>query len=343
MARVTRTPLVRHLRSQPVMHTLQYRKGRLVRQGRGLAFWFRPLTVGVAEIPVDDRDAMFLFHARTGDFQELTVQGVLTYRVVDAVRLADHVDFTVDLGDGTWNRTPLEQVAALLTQLAQQATLDLLARLDLRAAVRGGIDLVRAAISEALPADERLAALGIDVAAVRVTAVQPTAEMEQALQTPVREAVQQQADEATFARRALAVEKERAIAENELSNRIELSRREQDLIAQQGTNNRRRAEGEAAAARIEAEARTERDRLESTVRAEAIRRVGEAEAAAEDAHIAVYRDLPLPVLLGLAARELAGKLERIDHLNLAPDAITGLLTNLLTAGTHRLENPPRDR
>ena len=51
---------------------------------------------------------------------------------------------------------------------------------------------------------------------MRVAAVAPTSEMEKALQQPTREAIQQDADEATFRRRALAVEKERAIAENEL-------------------------------------------------------------------------------------------------------------------------------
>ena len=41
---------------------------------------------------------------------------------------------------------------------------------------------------------------------MRVAAVAPTAEMEKALQQPTREAIQQNADEATFQRRALAVE-----------------------------------------------------------------------------------------------------------------------------------------
>ena len=40
------------------------------------------------------------------------------------------------------------------------------------------------------------------------------------------------ADEAAFARRAMAVEKERAIQENELQNRIELAKKEEGLIEQ---------------------------------------------------------------------------------------------------------------
>lgn len=343
MARIIAFPILRHLRSEPTMHTLRYRNGAITRSGRGMAFWFRPLSTGVAEVPVDDREATFLFHARTVDFQAVTVQGALTYRILDPEQVAAHVDFTIDLTTGTWTRTPLEQLAGVLTQLAQQATLDLLAALDLRSAVRSGIDAVRAAITRSLAAGSGPADIGLQIVAVRVTAVSPTAEVEQALQTPLREAVQQQADEATFARRAHAVEKERAIAENELANRIELARREQDLIAQQGANERHRSQEAAASARIEAEARAERDRLGSAVQAEGIRELGDAETTTEAARMQVHREVPVPVLLGLAARELAGTLERIDHLTLAPDGMSGLLGSLLAAGTRRLEDGGADR
>jgi hypothetical protein len=72
--------------------------------------------------------------------------------------------------------------------------------------------------------------------------------VEKALRTPAREKVQQEADRATYERRALAVERERAMCENELQSQIELARREQQLVTQPGANNRRKAEETAAAA-----------------------------------------------------------------------------------------------
>ncbi|MCP5055723.1 MAG: hypothetical protein GY937_03240 [bacterium] len=51
----------------------------------------------------------------------------------------------------------------------------------------------------------------------------------------------------------------------------------------------------------------------------------------------IYRDFPTPRLLGLAAQRLAGKLQKIEHLNLTPDLMGGLLTNLVQAGTEHLE------
>jgi hypothetical protein len=51
--------------------------------------------------------------------------------------------------------------------------------------------------------------------------------------------------------------------------------------------------------------------------------------------------MPAAVLAGLAAQELAGKLQRIEHLNITPELLGPLLANLLEAGTKRLGGPER--
>ena len=136
---------------------------------------------------------------------------------------------------------------------------------------------------------------------------------------------------------AIAVQKERAIRENELQNEIELARREESLIDQQGQNDKRRVTEGAEASRIDTEAQAERTAIESKARAESIQLVERAKVDAEQARMEIYRDLPAEVMFGLAAQKLAGKLNRIEHLNLTPDLLGGLLTNLVQAGTNRLE------
>ena len=162
--------------------------------------------------------------------------------------------------------------------------------------------------------------------------------MEKALQAPARESIQQQADQASFERRALAVEKERAIAENELQNKIELTRREQTLIEQHGLNERRRVTDEVETRKLEAGAAAARLKVQRKAEAEGIDLLQGARNRAERERMEIYRQLPADVLIGLAARELAGKLERIDHLNLAPDTLSPLLTSLMTAGRRKLES-----
>src|SRR5439155_22106532 len=144
-------------------------------------------------------------------------------------------------------------------------------------ALAEGMTAVRGRIAAGLAADPRLADTGIGVVDVRVVAVRAETDVERALQTPTREQVQQEADRATFERRALAVERERAIAENELQNQIELSRREEDLVAQRGANDRRRATEAAAAGRISSEAEASRTRVLAEAEADAARVLGLAD------------------------------------------------------------------
>jgi hypothetical protein len=295
------------------------------------------MTAAVAEVPVDDREQSFLFTGRSSDFQDVAVQGTITYMVVDPGLAARRVDFGLDLRSGAYLEEPLERLSQMVSQTAQQLALDWIAHRTLDEVLREAVQDLRPLIGEGLANDPALADVGLEVATVRVTRVAPTPELEKALQAPTRERIQQTADEATFQRRALAVEKERAIAENELANQIELAKREQQLITERGANEQRRVEDEAEAHRIEARSETERAKMAAEARAEGIRLVEAAQNQAEQERISIYRDLPSQVLIGLAARELAGKLERIDHLSLSPDGMSGLLQTLMTAGVGKLE------
>ncbi|MBI3227036.1 MAG: SPFH domain-containing protein [Mycolicibacterium cosmeticum] len=328
MAVITRYPLIRHLRVAPTAHIRALRRGKVVRDGAGLAFWFRPLTAAMSEVPLDDRELPLLFHARTADFQDVTVQATVTYRVVDPALAAQRIDFAIDTDTGRWRGTPLEQVAALLTESAQQHGLDLLARTTLTVALIDGISAVRERMSTGLAADTRLTETGIEVIGVRVVAMRPEPDVERALQTPTREQVQQDADKATFERRALAVERERAIGENELQTKIELARREEELVAQNGANDRLKTQESWAADAIATEAKAHREVALAEAKAQAARLVGEAEAAAEAARLAAYRDLSEATLLGLALKELAVNLPKIEHLVLTPDLLAPVLARL---------------
>lgn len=328
---------VRHLRGESSAHVLAFKKGRVVASGRGIDFWFLPMSTSIAEIPVDDRELSFLFHGRSSDFQDVTAQGVVMYRVVDPQTLSERVDFNVDVRTGRYLQQPLQKLSLVLTSLAQQLARDYMISTPVRELLRDGAEQIRDRIHIGLREDEGINAMGLEIISVRVAALSPTPELEAALELPTREKIQQAADEASFQRRALAVEKERAIAENELQNQIELAKREETLIERRGKNERRRVEEAAESKRIESEAKAERSRIEAIARAESIRAVETARVEGERERMAIYKELPPSVTMGLAARELAGKLERIEHLNIAPEMLGPLLSNLVRAGTARLE------
>jgi len=329
MAEVTRFPFVRHLRADASSYVLHYRGEKLLRDGRGLAFWFFPMSSSIAEVPSDDREVSLVVHGRSADYQDVTVQGVVTYRVIDARELAKRIDFTIDLRNGAYTKQPLEKISLLLAQLSHQHAWTYIATTPVRTILADGYVRIREAVEKALVSVESIGDLGISIVSVRISSVRPTAELEKALEAPAREKIQQSSDEAAFARRALAVEKERAIRENELANQIELAKREEQLIAQRGSNARKEATEKAAAEKIAGDAK-----------AEGIRVVEGAKVEIERARIATYEKLPPGVMMGMAAQELAGKLKSIDHLNIGDSALGPMLQQLVAAGTKRLEAKP---
>ncbi|MEJ1969209.1 MAG: SPFH domain-containing protein [Rhizomicrobium sp.] len=321
MADIRKYGVLRHLRSDANVHVTRFRNGKIVHAGRGLAFWFWPRSTSVAELPMDDRNMVLFFKGRSKDFQTVAVQGNLTWHVVDPAVLGNRIDFSIDLIGGRHTAKPVEQIESLLTGMAQQIATQYLAEGNVHELLDAGIEPLRVRLERGLADAERLKAMGLEVAAIRLAAIAPSAELERALQTPTFEMLQQKADQATFERRALAVEKERAIAENELNNKTELARRETQLIEQEATNARNRAGGVREAQQIEADGEAGR-----------IRTIDQARLEMERERMAIVRDLPPQVLLGLAARELAGKLDKIEHLNVTPDLLAAVLDGFKNGG-----------
>jgi len=322
MADIRKYLFARHLRSDANVHVTRFRNGRAVRDGRGLAFWFLPQRASIAELPMDDRDMVLFFKGRSRDFQQVTVQGNLTWRVADPSVLGKRIDFSIDLKSGRHTAKPLDQIEALLNGMSQQLATQYFAESTVHELLDAGIEPLRNRLEDGLRSMDAIASLGLELAAIRLIAIAPTAELERALQTPTFEMLQQKADQATFERRALAVEKERAIAENELTNKTELAKRESLLIAQEAGNARDRAEGTRASQQIEADGEAGR-----------IRTVEQARTETEHARIDIYRDLAPGVLMGLAARELANKLTKIEHLNVTPDLLATVLGELKQGAT----------
>src|SRR5215471_6086842 len=102
MADITGFGYVRHLRADASSHVLLYKDAELRRSGRGLTFWFNPTAVSIAEVPVDDREVALAVHGRSADFQDVVVQGTVTFRIVNPELTAAHVDFAIDPRRGTY-------------------------------------------------------------------------------------------------------------------------------------------------------------------------------------------------------------------------------------------------
>jgi regulator of protease activity HflC (stomatin/prohibitin superfamily) len=209
---------IRYIKVPPTTYLIHYRKGQVHREGPGLSFfYFAPASTLVA-VPLGSTDAPFVFNEVTADFQAITLQGQLTYRVSDPKRLAQLLNFTIRSGGDYISEDP-ETFPQRLLHAAQVLTRSAVQRMALREALALN-DTVVSEILASLRRSETVAMLGVEVLGLSFLSVRPTPETAKALEAEAREALQRRADEAIYARRNAAVEQERRIKENELNTEI---------------------------------------------------------------------------------------------------------------------------
>jgi len=342
MAVISSYPGIAHFRADPNEFALRYRRGRLVRSGIGLSFWFNRLTAAVAVVPSQDAQIPVHGKVRTADLQDLFYEGVAIVRIADPLALAQRLNFSINLRTARHLDQPMVALANLISQVVANAVTGLVGRAALHEIMRGGAaDLARqtAAAADVLGT---VGELGLEMASLSLSTIKPSAEVEKALQTPTREAIQQRADQAVFERRAIAVEKERAIAENELATKIEIARREADLIGQRGDNDTKTVTLEAAAARIRADGAAEQRMIAERADASAVRLRGTAEAdrftavatakqAAESERFAALAALPDGTRQMLVLERFAEQIPSIQQLSVTTGEVQALVERLVAS------------
>ena len=241
----------RYIKSKPTDHVILYSGGRVRRQGLGFAgFVFMPFA-SAAAVPTDARDEIFAVEAMTADYQTITIQGLISYRIKDAAVAAKQQDFSINLLTGKHNAEPMKQIVERLRAIAQTACRDALVRSTLDAALNKSDELSQI-IMRGIGEDKRLASDGIAVDRVLVLALKPTPEIKKALEANLREQLLRQADAAMFERRRAVTADEHDLKLREEANKRELAERE--LANEQALEAERRKTAEAKAETMKAEA-----------------------------------------------------------------------------------------
>ena len=133
---------IAYLKAPPTTYVLHYKHGRVKREGAGLSFLYYRPTSTVVLVPAGSADIPFVWTETTADFQELTIQGQLTYRVREPGKLAALLDYSVD-ERGRYRSDDPDKLEERLVQTAQVLGRAVLGRLGLRAALGATEELVR--------------------------------------------------------------------------------------------------------------------------------------------------------------------------------------------------------
>jgi len=252
----------RFLTTRPTDLVVLYKSGRKAREGAGLGGLVFVPTTTAAAVPTDARDDFFSVETMTADYQTVTIQGLITFRIADAGLAVARQDFSIDIKSGRHTGEPMKQIVDRLRGIVMSACREALGRSSLDAALNKSEELSAVAM-RTVTADQGLKDDGIAVDRVLVLSVKPAPEIKKALEAKLRETLLREADTALFERRRAATADEHALKMRDEADRQELAATE---ISNQRTLESERqvlAEAKAATAVIEARsaADTNRERL----------------------------------------------------------------------------------
>ena len=320
--------MISFIKVPPTTYLLQYKHGTVKRAGAGLSFFYYAPTSTIVAIPMGSADVPFVFQEATGDFQTVTIQGQLTYRVADPTRLAALLDFSVDSRGRYFSEDPRKLPERLIHTL-QSLTRAITQGLELKEALVSS-DAIVAEVLAKLRDSEAVSALGVEILSLSILGIQPTPETGRALEAEAREELQRRADEAIYARRNAAVEQERLIKESELNTEIAVEEKKRQIRETQ----------------MAAEIAVEEQRSQLIDRqVENEHKNADSRAYTLTETLKPLRDLDWKKLMmlggknadpkamvALAFQEMAENARKIGELNISPDLLRSLIGNTGKAG-----------
>jgi hypothetical protein len=331
---------IHYLKTSPTQYVLHYQNGRIQHQGTGQAFFYYKPSSTLVIVPVGSADVPFIFNEATADFQPITVQGQLTYRIQDPELVASLLNYTVAGATDEYVTDDPDKLAQRLVNLVQVATRAEVQKRPLRQAIQASDEIV-AEVLQAVTDAPALSALGVEILTFSILAIKPNPETTRALEAEARENLLRQADNAIYDRRNSAVEQERRIKENELNTELAVEEKKQQIREAQVEADLavERKQQEIREAQLEGQIKLENERKQFvTARVENAQAEADVQAYAVAASLKPLQELDEDVLQLLAMqsaeprllvtqalKELAQNASKIGQLNISPDLLESLM------------------
>ncbi len=312
---------IRYFKASPTTFVLHHVNGHVRHEGTGLSFFYFAPTSTLTAVPVGSTDVPFIFNETTHDFQAVTVQGHLTFRVANPHKLAALLDYTVAPGGGRASDDP-DKLPLRITYAAQNAMRGEIQSRALRAALVEA-DVIAARVQAVLAAAPTLENLGVELLGFSILAIKPVPETAKALEAEARERLLREADDAIYSRRNNAVEQERTIRENELNTEVAVQTKQRQI-------EETRLAGQIA---LEEQRRqfvlteAENSRTRADAQAYAVEATLKPLAALDPKSLQVLaaRSVDPRLLVAMAFQDIAANAAKIGNLNLSPDLLQTLL------------------
>ncbi len=311
---------IRYFKTVPTTYVMHYSSGKLKKKGLGLSFFYFAPTATLVQVTQSSVDVPFVFEEITNDFQDVTIQGQLTYRVIEPDRLTQVLDYSID-SLGRYKTDDPEKLKERLIQAIQVDTHAIAQQSSLQELLVASSKLSRELL-EGMRSADSVQMLGIEVLGLSILSIKATPEIAKAMQADTREKLLAKADESLFARRNAAIELERQIKENELKTEraIEEKRREVRQAQMQ-------ADVAIETQRAElVEQQVSNSRKLSAVQAESLKATLDAMQGTDwKTILAASGNQDSKAIIAMAFQQLAENAQSIGRLDISPDLLNALM------------------
>lgn len=329
-----------YIKFDSMNHVIQFKNGKIKKEGRGLAFFYFSPNSSIVSIPLQSNDFQFVFNEATKDYQEVTIQGQITYKVQNPKQLADSLDFTVD-ARGKYVKDDHEKIQQRIINEAQTASSAIIQKLTLKESLRQ-LQQIEEHILKSVQNSKTVTMLGLEIMSVNVLGVTPNPEMARALEAQTRESLQIEADQAIYERRNFAVEQERIIKESELNTEIAVEDKQKQIVEKQMETGVVKQESEQELKEMEMTSSISLEKQKQKLvdlKVQNQRKEADAQEYILTASLKPYKELDWKTLMAinskgvqakdniaLAFRELAENAEKIGTLNISPDLLDSIMS-----------------
>ena len=324
----------------PSEYVLRYKNGKIVNEGAGLSFTYFVPNTSVVVVPISSSDVPYMFEELTSDYQTVSVQGQITYRIIDYKKIAKILDYTLDMKTKKYVTDDYKKIFQRLINITKVSTKKEIENMVIRDAIKSSEKLAKN-INEELKKSEEIKNLGIEIMGFSILAITPNKETARALEAKAREEILKKADEAIYERRNASIQQERIVKENELNTEIAIEEKKKQIKEAQLESKRLVMQKENTIKDEELGYQTEleeKKKLIIELSVENSKIQADAKAYELSAMMKAFEGVNANViqslsnmgmkpdqLIAIAFQELADKADKIGQLNITPDLLQGLL------------------
>ncbi|MWW23542.1 SPFH domain-containing protein [Algibacter lectus] len=330
---------INYIKFDSMNYVIHYQNGKVKQEGRGLSFFYFSPNSSIVSIPVQSNDFQFVFKETTKDYQEVTLQGQITYKIQSPKQIAETLDFTVN-NKKQYLKNDYEKIQQRIINEAQTASASIIQRLNLKEALRQLEDIEKEIFSN-IQKSKTVQMLGLEVLSVNILGVTPNPEMARALEAQTRESLQIEADQAVYERRNFAVEQERIIKETELNTEIAIEEKQKQIVEKKMETDVVKQENGQKLKEMEMRSNIAlEEQKKSLIDIQVTNEKKEADVKEYvlNANLKPYKELDWKTLMAignngndagnniaLAFRELAENADKIGNLNISPELLDSIV------------------